>query len=121
MTRHAWPSRMPTRLPRFSLTALLVAALATILAVAPESRAATNAEIDAAIARGKKFLYSQMKVKGRWEKDAKRDPKQSGHQWEKMQGDSFGGYTAIATYALLACGESPQKEEMKAAIDFLQK
>lgn len=56
---------------------------------------------------------------GGWEKDAHREG--TAHNWEKMQGDSFGGFTAVAVYALLASGYSPQSPEIIRALDFLRK
>ena len=38
-----------------------------------------------------------------------------------MQGDSWGGFSALATYALLASGENPQEPKIKEAIAFLEK
>ena len=37
-----------------------------------------------------------------------------------MQGDTYGGYTALGTYALLASGESPNDPRIKAAVEFLK-
>ncbi len=79
--------------------------------------AATPAEVDAAIEKGKKLLYSLQRPGGYWEFDDHRVG--AGHNNEQMQGDTFGGFTAIATYALLASGESPQDPRMAAAIQFL--
>ena len=85
---------------------------------AGHARAATPAEIDAAIAKGQAFLLSQMKAPGRWEPEAKRRGHE--HDWPRFQGDTWGGYTAIATYALLASGKSPQDAQLAAAVKFLK-
>jgi hypothetical protein len=75
-------------------------------------------KVDAAIEKAKKFIYDLQQPGGRWEKD----PFRVGdtHIWETMQGDSYGGYTALATYALLAAGESPNDPRIKSAINFLK-
>jgi hypothetical protein len=84
----------------------------------PPARAATPEEIEAAIARGQEYLLKEMKAPGRWERDAQRNG--AGHEWERGQGLAWGGITAIATYALLASGRSPQDKEIAAAIEFLK-
>ncbi len=81
--------------------------------------AATPEEVDAAIKRGQQFLYKQQKAGGEWENTTERKGKE--HDWEHMQGDTFGGYTALATYALLASGENPQEPSVAKAISFLLK
>jgi len=79
---------------------------------------ATPDQIDNAIAKGQKFLLGLQKPTGQWENDLKRVG--TAHNWEKMQGDSFGGFTAIATYALLASGEDANDPQIAKAIDFLR-
>src|SRR5580704_6388819 len=79
---------------------------------------ATPDEIDAAIDKGQKFILSQQNPTGQWEKDLKRVG--TGEDWAHQQGDSFGGFTALATYALLASGQSPTSPEMVKAIEFLR-
>src|SRR3954464_14924625 len=83
------------------------------------ARAATPAEVDAAIAKGKQFLYSLQRPEGRWEPDAQRKGN-SHHEHPKMQGSAWGGFTALATYALLASGENPQDPRLAKAIEFLK-
>lgn len=102
---------------RMSMRLTAGCVLAFALAV-PAARGATPAEIDAAIARGQKFLLSQMKAPGRWEPEPKR--RGHDHDWQRFQGDTWGGYTAVATYALLASGKSPQDEQLAAAVKFLK-
>lgn len=84
--------------------------LITISAMGSRARAATPAEVDAAIEKAQKFLYSQQTKDGNWE------PKPKG-------GDNrdWGGYTAIAIYALLASGESYQDPRIEKGIAFLEK
>jgi hypothetical protein len=95
--------------------AVLVSLVAGIVASA---RAATYEEIDAAVAKGQEFLFSKMKAAGRWEADPRRTG--DGHDWETMQGGTYGGYTASAVYALLASGVRPQDERIQSAIEFLK-
>src|SRR3954453_22036096 len=85
--------------------------LLTMTLATASARGATPAEVDASIAKGKQFLYSLQRPEGRWEPDAQR--KGNTHNHEKMQGSTWGGFTAIATYALLASGESPQDPRME--------
>ncbi len=74
------------------------------------AQGATAAEVDAALQKGKAFLYAQQNKDGNWE------PKPKG-------GDNrdWGGYTAIAVYALLASGESYQDARIARGIAFLEK
>src|SRR5689334_20394334 len=88
------------------------------LGVAAEGAVVPPDKIDAAIAGAKRYLYSQQQPDGQWEKDALRVG--TDHNWKDMQGDSFGGYTALCTYALLASGESPNNPRIKAAVEFLK-
>ena len=60
--------------------------------------AATPDEIQLAIEKARGFLYSQQQPGGQWEKQDKR--RGNSHDVGGMQGDTFGGFTAIATYAL---------------------
>jgi hypothetical protein len=80
--------------------------------------AATPQQVDAAITRGRDFLLKQQRPDGRWEKDPKRVGK--AHDWKDMQGDTWGGFTAVATYALLAVGVNPQETSMQNAVNFLR-
>lgn len=82
-------------------------------------QAATPQQIDEAISRGVAYIYTQQKPGGHWEIDDRRIG--DAHEWETMQGDSFGGFSALCTYALLAGGESPQDKRVAAAIDFLKR
>ena len=75
--------------------------------------------IDAAIASAKRYLYSQQQPDGQWEPGPIRIG--TDHDWKDMQGDSFGGYTALCTYALLASGESPNNPRIRSAVEFLKR
>jgi hypothetical protein len=96
-----------------------VALLVAIVLFPAAARAATPAEVEASIAKGKQFLYSLQRPEGRWEPDAQRKGNNH-HDHPKMQGSSWGGFTAVATYALLASGENPQDPRMAKAIEFLK-
>jgi len=74
--------------------------------------AATPEEVKTAIARGQEFLLNTQ-TNGNWEPPT--DPAKKGDN------PDLGGYTAIATYALLASGVSPQDPKVKSGIDYLVK
>src|SRR3954469_23857964 len=98
--------------PRRNFSAVLIAlvcAIACNLAVCRAAQAATPQEVDAAIKKGKKFLRSQQKPDGSWEPTSPPAPRE----------DQQGGNTAMATYALLAAGDSPQEEHIKKAVSWL--
>ena len=80
---------------------------------------ATPARIDDAIAKAKAYVYSKQHDGGGWENDASRIGTDHA-TYAQMQGDTFGGYTALATYALLASGESPNDPRIKSAVEFLK-
>ena len=86
-------------------------------AAVPAVPYATPAQVDAAIEKGKQFLYSQMKDTS-WEDAPSRNEK--AHPQDTL-GGQWGGQTALCTYALLAAGESPQEPRLLKAIDFLEK
>jgi hypothetical protein len=83
------------------------------------ARAATAEQVDQMLEKAKTYVYSQQKD-GLWElhpapvtreEAAANDTKVTGGQW--------GGETALAVYALLAAGESPQDPRLVPAIKFL--
>jgi len=88
-------------------------------ALAGQDMQPTPKNIEAAIEKAKAYLYSIQRQGGRWEKDPGRVGDEHS-QYINMQGDTFGGYTALATYALLASGESPNDPRIKSAIEFLK-
>ena len=100
-------------------TGLLVAC-ALLFALARSSLAAVvpPEKIDDAITKAKRYLYSQQQPDGQWEPGNARIG--NDHDWKDMQGDTFGGYTALCTYALLASGESPNNPRIKSAVEFLK-
>jgi hypothetical protein len=93
--------------------------LVLVLPAAAKTIEPTPANIDAAIFRAKQYLYSKQHEGGRWEKDATREGN-SHTLFTRMQGDTYGGYTALSTYALLASGENPNEPRIKAAVEFLK-
>lgn len=94
------------RRPSIFVHCLLAGAL-VLACAATAARAATPQEVDAAIKKAKAFLRSQQKPDGSWE--------------PTDRPDQFGGNSAIATYALLAGGDSPQEEHIKRAVAWLRK
>ena len=80
------------------------------------ARAATPAEVDKALAKGKAFLYSKMKD-ANWESVPKRNPAAARHD---TVGGQWGGETALAVYALLASGEDPNDPKLAPSIKWLK-
>ena len=103
---------------------LRIIALAASIAIPLRAVAATPvpaalvspAQVDAAIEKGKAYLYSQMKGDS-WEDAPARDPKAPP---SKTVGGQWGGQTALCVYSLLAAGESPQEPRLLKAIEFLR-
>lgn len=77
--------------------------------------AATPEQVDQAIKRGVAFVYSQQR-NGHWEVTPTRGPG-SDHSADAGQ---WGGRTALATYALLSAGESPNDPRIAEAVKFLR-
>jgi hypothetical protein len=82
--------------------------LVLVITISAPAHAVDSREIDVAIDKGKKFLWSQQKD-GRWEAE-----------FEK-RGDQSTGQTAMVVLAMLATGESYQDERLAAAIDYVKK
>src|SRR5438105_6798321 len=76
---------------------------------------ATPQQVDAAVDRAVKYLYS-VQADGTWEAET------SGGQGANVSpsGMHHGGLTAIAAYALLAAGEKPADARLAKALDFLK-
>ena len=95
---------LPVPLHRM-LRAILALSLAVLFSLSsPPARAATPEQVDEAIKKAQKFLRSQQKKDGSWPEPDERQ---------------FGGHTSMATYALLASGDSPQDEHIKRAVQWL--
>lgn len=104
-----------------SRTARAACIIASLMAgyFASFSHAAIDPQrMDAAIEKAKRFIYRHQSMDGRWETDPSRVGDDD--NWQKMQGSTYGGYTALCTYALLAAGESPNDPRIKSAVDFLK-
>jgi hypothetical protein len=110
----------PRSMFRFAHRLFQVAVVFAVLQfLAPAARAATAEQVQAAIDKARAFLLKQQQSGGQWELDATRTT--TGHDWQKMQGDTFGGYTALATYALLASGSRSDDAPIQRAVAFLKK
>jgi hypothetical protein len=82
--------------------------------------AATATQVDAAIKKAVAYLYS-IEHTDNWE-IAKADPHGLASDGGYAEASHYGGYTAIATYALLAAGEDPKDNpKLDAAIKWLLK
>src|SRR5437870_2783885 len=86
----------------------VVFAIAALLATswrAPFARADLKPDdVDAAIAKAVKFLYSQQKSSNTWEQATTPEP--NGDEGKNdVNGRQWGGLTSMATYALLAANE----------------
>jgi hypothetical protein len=95
---------------------LLFAVAATALFPPAPTRAATPAEVEDALGRARKFLYSKQR-NGNWEKSKTREKSGDG---QDVTGSQFGGLTGLAVLALLSAGENPQDERLAPAIEFLK-
>ncbi|CAN5534811.1 DUF4159 domain-containing protein [soil metagenome] len=74
--------------------------------------------IQKAIEKGVAFLYSTQK-NDCWEVSPAREG--TDHKWQTYQGDTWGGSTDMAVYALLAAGEKPTDPRLASAIEFIKK
>lgn len=97
----------------FFVASLFLACFTNVLHAAIDPQ-----QMDAAIEKAKRFIYRHQSMEGRWEPAPSRIGDDDNYQ--KMQGSTYGGYTALCTYALLAAGESPNDPRIKGAIDFLK-
>jgi Domain of unknown function (DUF4159) len=93
----------------------------TISLACPRTFSATPDQVQKSIESAKAFLYSQQKPDGTWELVPQRPTDdQIKTAQSDILGGQWGGLTALATYALLASGESPQSPKLAPAIKFLQ-
>jgi hypothetical protein len=128
-----------------AIVALTAAGARPAVAATPASHPAATApatpeQIEAAIERGKQYLYAHQKPDGTWEEVSKPElnepepatkpksskgakaPKPKVRQLEMdPKARQWGGLTAVCVYALVAAGENPQDPKLKPAIDFLMK
>ncbi len=113
------PLRFVRRSSRRLVLPLAVAAAGLVGGLAPRpAAAATSAQIDAAIAKAKSFLYSLQKPDGSWEYAPARDPTANG---ASEVGGQWGGKTAVIAYALIAAGEDVHSPKLAKAIGWLRK
>ena len=80
-------------------------------------RAASPEQVDKAIEDAIHTLYALQK-NGNWEIAALADSDKGPYD---VDGGQWGGLTSIATYALLAAGESPQDARIRSAVEWLKK
>jgi len=109
--------RRPAHPTILALTAL------TLAAASPNApaRGATASEVNAAVERGKAYLYSQQK-NGTWDEGPPPGKITPGNEARSVTGGQWTGSTALAVYALLACGERPHQEpRLATAVEFLKK
>jgi hypothetical protein len=91
-------------------------ALTLALAISCPAYAVTPQQVEETLQRAQRFLREQQK-NGSWEEVPQPDPREP----NSTRGGQWSGTTALATYALLASGESPQLPHMQAAIKLLEK
>jgi hypothetical protein len=87
--------------------AIVCVALLALTATASPAFAASPEQVQASLGRAKDCLYRAQRPDGLWE-------------YPGLIRDAQGGLTAIATYALLASGESPQNPRLAKAIAYLK-
>ncbi|HET6247482.1 MAG TPA: DUF4159 domain-containing protein [Tepidisphaeraceae bacterium] len=110
--------RHKSTFPRFAKFVLGAAvALGTTRAA---SAAATVKEVDAAVDKAVAYLLSQQKPDGSWENGPRLDKPETMVPFVPSKYATYGGETAIVTYALLAAGQNPQSEPMKKAVTWLE-
>jgi hypothetical protein len=96
-------------------------ALAALSLIGPSRCvAASPEEVDKALTRATAFIYAQQN-NGLWEAaPAPPTPAEVEEKASSPLGGQYGGQTALAVYALLAAGESPQSDKLAKAIQFLK-
>ncbi len=96
-----------------SCIALLLGAglVLTMVQPAMARKPYSDQAVGEAIRKGVEYLKSERR-NGRWEKHGKGPDDKNYHPW---------GPTALATVALLSCGENPQQKDMKETLDLLAK
>jgi hypothetical protein len=97
-----------------ALTLLIAFRPAVLLADEP-----SPSQIEDTIKKGKAYLYSKQ-ANGNWEAVAAAKP--SAQTPNDPGGFQYGGLTALAVFALLSCGDTPQSNDnLKAAVEWLKK
>jgi hypothetical protein len=102
-------------------------ATTSFAATRPTARPPTTAErVEQAIERGKAYVLTQQHQKsGSWDiASPAREPRPNAQGFINVadieNSSQWGGTTALATYALLATGESPREPHIAAAVEFLK-
>lgn len=94
--------------------AAMVAALVFVLGFAPAALAVTDAQVGETIDLLVEYLYSKQNDAGHWDPNA---PGGGSHTY----GLQYGGKSTLATYALIASGQSYQNPKLAKAIAALRK
>jgi hypothetical protein len=96
--------------------------LCLLLAASPgRAEPPTPKQVDAAIKKGVAWLYSKQQQQGDWEQKDAPEGEIKGKDRNQPTGGQWGGYSAVATYALLDCGEPWKDERVKRACEWLYK
>lgn len=103
------------------LNPVVIVALAASLASRPATvAAATPQQVQQAIERAQKFLLDHRKLEATWEvAPAPKPVKNLDKAIASPEQTQWGGYTSLATYALLASGVDWRSQEMQKPIHFL--
>ena len=119
------PRPSPGHTGRGSKTAVALLALASLARAAGPVPPPSPIDVDAAITKGKAFLYSLQNADGTWETDpappAGPLKKPSADPNASADNNQYGGKTALAVYALLEAGDNGTDDRLKKAVAFLQK
>ncbi len=79
----------------------------------------TPAQVEASLKKAREWLYAKQQGDN-WEAGPPIDPKEP--KWiYSARGAQYGGRTALAVYALLASGSTPQESKIASAIEWLKK
>src|SRR5438045_1439934 len=92
---------------------LVIATLSALLGGTGSTQAATSKQVDAALEKARAYLFTLQNKNGTWD-DTIIPPKpaESAANARSPNGGQWTGETALAVYALLAAGESPQNPKL---------
>jgi len=91
----------------------------TALAWAAPANATTAQQVQQAIDKAQQYLLTHREKNGTWEVAAAPQVGTPQQMFLNFKGRQWGGFTAIATYALLASGKDYRDDDLKPAINFL--